>query len=925
MLYTWYLNCLQFVTLNTERDLDFVEIWVGGSTLSNSILVQRVSGTTADFSTIGLTVSNNNLAIVRFLSDGNYQDSGFRLTWQSGISAVPGQGGELYATSNFQRFFSPLYPMYHMGDLAAKWVIHAPGRQVVTLQILDLDLAAGDNISVYDGGDTAATQLATMSGSDVTAVAKTTAGCTFSIVANSGRIVSPGYRTSRYPNILECTWDIQAEAGRSLTLSFDSTFALEDGKDFLEPCGAMSISVEMDSSGQIRLVMKTGATGRAAGFAATFNAGCEPINDPTLLQTYSADYDQSIVVRLLGVNTRTLRARCVWDEVSRSYRVDVNQLRCDTSGVDCGVPRRLPGSLPYTVLSTSYSAQFTFTCRTPLFTRVGSSSINQNEIVQCGPTCPDPGTEPGSIQVATTYEEFSYVSYRCLRAGFGLTYPWPLYCQYDSGTNSLTWNGTAPSCTDVEPPSFANCPTQVRRVSYLASALYAEPVPTDNVMVQELTISPVDFRTTDVIENSLQVSYIARDHAGNIGTCVVTIQIRDDSPPTIRCQDSIELQLNSESQRAIYDPLTFVDSQADNSGIVSLSFTINPLITDYFTTGNTYTIRINADNIGDTYTVKIDGEDPSGNSDSCLVQIRVTGWYYTDYRLEYQLDYRIRNLDATPNSEAAITQCATTVTSAFTSVSSSLQSIRSLNLQNNCPASETVRYRQTLRNAVNCQINQESRVEPATSRYQCGPCQPGNYSFDGFTPCTSMYGALSLLYMLNGVCQSVVTNPCESNPCQNGATCYQNVGSSAGAQGHGSQKWIDEEFEELKETPEDTNSDGPYISDLSPDQDIPRPVLPNTEDKDHATEDNATANSASHNEGNADQQSPTPLLVTEGLPQEADDETFVKVPVRNRYDALTRLNVEENLVSDAEKKKSEVQTGDGNSKDPPTPQIPCRL
>nr|KAG5710950.1 hypothetical protein BaRGS_013684 [Batillaria attramentaria] len=111
------------------------------------------------------------------------------------------------------------------------------------------------------------------------------------------------------------------------------------------------------------------------------------------------------------------------------------------------------------------------------------------------------------------------------------------------------------------------------------------------------------------------------------------------------------------------------------------------------------------------------------------------------------------------------------------------------------------------------------------------------------------------------------------------------------------------------------------------------------------------------------------------------------VLVRNRYDALTRLNGEENLASDAEKKKSEVdkrqnkitenanhkqrptplerlmrmkirseatslligdsvtqyvdekrvsvggavvqnmsvQAGDGNSKDPPTPQIPCRL
>ncbi|KAK7481924.1 hypothetical protein BaRGS_00026832 [Batillaria attramentaria] len=70
------------------------------------------------------------------------------------------------------------------------------------------------------------------------------------------------------------------------------------------------------------------------------------------------------------------------------------------------------------------------------------------------------------------------------------------------------------------------------------------------------------------------------------------------------------------------------------------------------------------------------------------------------------------------------------------------------------------------------------------------------------------------------------------------------------------------------EQPEDTNSDGPYISDLSPDQDTPHPVLPNTDDKHHATEVNTTANSASHNaEGNANQQSPTPLPVTEGMPQ----------------------------------------------------------
>ena len=43
-------------------------------------------------------------------------------------------------------------------------------------QILDLDLAADDTILVFDGSTSVATQLATMTGSDVTAVSLMTAG-----------------------------------------------------------------------------------------------------------------------------------------------------------------------------------------------------------------------------------------------------------------------------------------------------------------------------------------------------------------------------------------------------------------------------------------------------------------------------------------------------------------------------------------------------------------------------------------------------------------------------------------------------------------------------------------------------------------------------------------------------------------------------
>ena len=80
--------------------------------------------------------------------------------------------------------------------------------------------------------------------------------------------------------------------------------------------------------------------------------------------------------------------------------------------------------------------------------------------------------------------------------------------------------------TDTEPPIFANCPSAVREVSYLSSAFFSEPVASDNVMVSELSVTPNDYRVSDVIQTDLQVSYVARDHAANIGSCVVNIRVK---------------------------------------------------------------------------------------------------------------------------------------------------------------------------------------------------------------------------------------------------------------------------------------------------------------------------------------------------------------------------------------------------------------
>ena len=101
---------------------------------------------------------------------------------------------------------------------------------------------------------------------------------------------------------------------------------------------------------------------------------------------------------------------------------------------------------------------------------------------------------------------------------FVLLQTWSVLCCYRHGAFCVL--------TDTEPPVFANCPSAVREVSYLSSAFFSEPVASDNVMVSELSVTPNDYRVSDVIQTDLQVSYVARDHAANIGSCVVNIRVK---------------------------------------------------------------------------------------------------------------------------------------------------------------------------------------------------------------------------------------------------------------------------------------------------------------------------------------------------------------------------------------------------------------
>ena len=85
------------------------------------------------------------------------------------------------------------------------------------------------------------------------------------------------------------------------------------------------------------------------------------------------------------------------------------------------------------------------------------------------------------------------------------------------------------------------------------------------------------------------------------------------------------------------------------------------------------------------------------------------------------------DLDSNPNDENAIRRCADAIKAAFTGVSNSLQSIRTLSAQNNCPSSSVATSNGAVQDTVNCQDNEESVTNLQTNEYQC--CESLFFSF----------------------------------------------------------------------------------------------------------------------------------------------------------------------------------------------------
>lgn len=253
-----------------------------------------------------------------------------------------------------------------------------------------------------------------------------------------------------------------------------------------------------------------------------------------------------------GRTTFTRTRTCVYQD--RQYKLVGASYECGL--INCGQPTSQPGSLYQNLdtTNTTFGSSFNFACQNLYSTR-GTSERNDS-IVRCrsdgvwdfgslrceGLTCTDPGRPPNGVQIATSYDQGSLVSFNCTRPGFTLTTPYPILCHLNSMNNGLEWNTTViPECVDTESPRLSGCVNNVTVGLYMpANTAISLPTYTDNSAVKSFRVmdlvgTPVWPSATYLLNKMMTFSYRATDYSSNNATCTTLVNIRDTVPPTIKC------------------------------------------------------------------------------------------------------------------------------------------------------------------------------------------------------------------------------------------------------------------------------------------------------------------------------------------------------------------------------------------------------
>ncbi|XP_036362858.1 uncharacterized protein LOC115216258 [Octopus sinensis] len=294
---------LTFTEFLTENCTDVVEIFAGGDSETDSILLAKLSG---NIPTNTEYLSYNNKMLLKFTSDLSDTMKGFSATWTAVSTAH--SHSMLTATENEQILsFSDNANLLHN-----TWTLTTKDRrEIVTLIKQDMVLSDKDEVIVYDGdsvespiiGQYKLTDFGTdgpdaimSTGQKMHILLKTRGfdsnvnvkflykqGCNVMINnALSGEIVSPGYYANiKYPNSLSCQWTISSEMSRGLILKFipdlsdDDTLHVKynNGSQTVE-VNAVNVPVIEVPDGKVNVSFTTNSIKNKKGFKAKYSVDC---------------------------------------------------------------------------------------------------------------------------------------------------------------------------------------------------------------------------------------------------------------------------------------------------------------------------------------------------------------------------------------------------------------------------------------------------------------------------------------------------------------------------------------------------------------------------------------------------------------------------------------------------------------------------
>lgn len=117
------------------------------------------------------------------------------------------------------------------------------------------------------------------------------------------------------------------------------------------------------------------------------------------------------------------------------------------------------------------------------------------------------------------------------------------------------------------------------------------------------------------------IKYNVNDNCGNLSSCTMKLNVIDDDPPTVICDEHTVITLNNTGSAAIF-PATFDDGSYDNCGIITLTVRrmqaacgVQPV--------DSPSVKFCCEDAGKDVLVQMKATDQSGNVNSCMVTVHV--------------------------------------------------------------------------------------------------------------------------------------------------------------------------------------------------------------------------------------------------------------------------------------------------------------